>query len=332
MRRTLEWLAVCLLGFVVRRLGDGAAACIGRWIGRAAFRLLRRRRRVALRNLEAAYPGAPSGLAPDASAGLSPDERRALARRTFEHFACVVVEILRFPLLDKESCVSRVEFAGLEHMRAALAEGKGAIFCAGHFGNWELAALALGYAGFPMTMLTRPLDNPRLERLLACYRAASGNRLLHKHASLRHLMRDLRDGQAVTVVMDQHFGDANAVVVNFMGRPAATTPAVALLSLKTGAPVVMVFPIALGGGRYRVLCEPGPPAALTGDRAHDEAALTVAMTRRIEHYVRKHPEQWLWMHERWRVPARPSLGKSAAPEKEAEAPDKPSEAAGVVRG
>jgi KDO2-lipid IV(A) lauroyltransferase len=316
MRCTLEWLSVCLLGFVVRRLGDDAAARIGRWIGRAAFRILRRRRRVALRNLEAAYPDAPSGL--------SSDERRALARRTFEHFACVVVEILRFPLLDKESSVSRVEFAGLEHMRAALAEGKGAIFCAGHFGNWELAALVLGYAGFPMTMLTRPLDNPRLERLLARYRAASGNRLLHKHASLRHLMRDLRDGQAVTIVIDQHFGDANAVVVNFMGRPAATTPAVALLSLKTGAPVVMVFPVALGGGRYRVLCEPGPPAALTGDRAHDEAVLTETMTRRLEHYVRKHPEQWLWMHERWRVP------ESAAPEKEAEAPDKPSEAAGVV--
>lgn len=316
MRRTLEWLAVCLLGFVVRRLGDDAAARMGRILGRAAFRILRRRRRVALRNLEAAYPGAPSGF--------SPGERRALARRTFEHFACVVVEILRFPILDKERCASRVELVGLEHMRAALAEGKGAVFCAGHFGNWELAALALGYAGFPMTMLTRPLDNPRLERLLARYRTASGNRLLYKHASLRHLMRDLRDGRAVTVVIDQHFGDANAVVVNFMGRPAATTPTVALLSLKTGAPVVMAFPLALGGGRYRVVCEPSPAATLTGDRAHDAAALTEAMTRRLEHYVRKHPEQWLWMHERWRVP------ESVAPE--AEAPDKPSEAAGVAHG
>jgi KDO2-lipid IV(A) lauroyltransferase len=217
-------------------------------------------------------------------------------------------------------------------MRAALAEGKGAIFCAGHFGNWELAALALGYAGFPMTMLTRPLDNPHLERLLARYRTASGNRLLHKHASLRHLMRDLRDGRAVTVVIDQHFGDANAVVVDFMGRPAATTPTVALLSLKTGTPVVMVFPVALGGGRYRILCEPGPVAAPTGDRAHDAAALTGVMTRRLEHYVRKHPEQWLWLHERWRVPARPSLGKSTPPEGEAEAPDKPSEAADMVHG
>ncbi len=318
MRRTLEWLAVCLLGFVVRRFGDDAAARTGRWIGRAAFRILRRRRRVTLRNLEAAYPGAPSGL--------SSDERWALARRTFEHFACVVVEILRFPILDKESCASRVELAGLEHMRAALAEGKGAIFCAGHFGNWELAALALGYAGFPMTMLTRPLDNSRLEKLLTRYRTASGNRLLHKHASLRHLMRDLHAGRAVTVVIDQHFGDANAVVVNFMGRPAATTPTVALLSLKTGAPVVMVFPFALGGGRYQVLCEPSPPAALTGDRARDAAALTEAMTHRLEHYVRKHPEQWLWMHERWRVP------ESTTPEEKAEAPDKPSEAAGVMHG
>ena len=214
--------------------------------------------------------------------------------------------------MNKANYASRVEFAGLEYLRAALAEGSGVILCAGHFGNWELAALALGYEGFPMTMLTRPLDNPHLEKLLMRYRAISGNRLLQKHASLHRLMRDLRDGRIVTVVIDQHFGDASAVVVNFMGRPAATAPTVALLSLKTGAPVVMVFPVALGSGRYRVICEPSPKVALVGDRAHDAAALTEAMTRRLEHYVRKHPEQWLWMHERWRVSPLPSQDADAA--------------------
>lgn len=297
----MEWLAASAAGVLVRALSLEEAQDLGALMGRVAFTLLGARRRLALENIERVY-----------GTSLPEEERRSLARRVFEHYGRVLAEVMRFPLVRAENYGRLLEIENLGLLRSAAAQGRGVIVVAAHFGNWELAGLAQGFAGFPMTMLTRPLDNPLLEGMLARYRTRSGNRILHKSESLRALLGVLRAGGIAVVVMDQHFHGPNAVWSPFMGRLAATTPAVALLALRTGTPVVMAFPLQ-EGRRWRLVYEKGPDIAPSGSRERDIVAFTMALNARLEHYVRLHPQQWLWMHKRWRAPKPQLLKKSSYP-------------------
>ncbi len=184
-------------------------------------------------------------------------------------------------------------------MKAALAGGKGVLIFTGHFGYWELQGLAHALVLPPISVLARPLDNPRLHELLERIRCATGNRVIYKQGALRRVLRALEQNEGVAILMDQHVQGTDAVIVDFFNRPAATAPALATIALRTGAPLIPAFALPLSGGRYRMIYEHPvePPPATSEDPVRE---LTQRCTDVLEMYVRRHPDLWMWMHRRWR--------------------------------
>jgi len=198
---------------------------------------------------------------------------------------------------------ARVEFDGEARARAAYAHGKGVVFVTGHFGYWELHALVHALRLEPVAVLGRALDNPHLNTLLEKIRERTGNSVIYRKGTIRRVMRTLEANHGVAVLIDQHIMGRDAIYVDFFEQPAATTSAVAALALRTGAVVVPVFALPLGGGRYRMIYEHAvEPPRQRGDQAETDRIrdFTQRCTDVLEMYVRRHPELWLWMHRRWR--------------------------------
>ena len=212
LRYRLEYAVVAGLGALARALSDGAARRLGQALGDLWYRIDAGHRRVARENLRVAFPE------------WSDARRTAVARESFRHFADIGVDLLRFPRYDAEPCRERARVDGWEYLTSALDRGRGALVVSGHYGHWELIALLQGYRGRPMDMVTRPLDNPLLEEQFARSRQGSGNRVVHKRAAVKGILRALRQGRSVAIVIDQNFRDPNRVFVDFFGKPAATTP------------------------------------------------------------------------------------------------------------
>jgi KDO2-lipid IV(A) lauroyltransferase len=287
LRHRLEYLAVVGVRAVVRILPWRVSRGAGSAVGLAFYALDRPHRRLTLANLDAAFPR------------RSPAERRAIARAVFAHFGRLLVELLRFSAMSPERMRAHVEFEGEERVHQAHAQGKGALLVTGHFGFWELNALAHGLLLYPIALVARALDNPLLQDLLERVRTSTGNTVIYRQRGLRRIMRALASNQGVAMLIDQHIQASDAVVVEFFDRPAATTAAVAAIALKTGAPVIPVFSLPLGDGRYRMIYEHPvePPAAGSPDPVRD---YTQRCTDVLEMYVRRYPDLWLWMHRRWR--------------------------------
>ena len=209
------------------------------------------------------------------------------------------MELLKFSTLSPEEMLARVEFEGEEHVRAAHAQGRGVLFVTGHFGYWELQAMVHALRLRPMAVVARALDNPPLNALLESIRTRTGNSVIYRQGTLRRILRTLQAGDGVGILIDQHIMTRDAIYVDFFNRPAATTAAVAMLALRTGAPVVPLFALPLGAGRYRMVYEHPvvPPASDSADAVQD---FTQRCTDVLEMYVRRNPELWLWMHRRWR--------------------------------
>ncbi len=286
-RYAIEYRAVAAVAAVVRRLPQWASLGIGTAIGWAFYVLDAPHRRLAITNLKAAFPHKPAA------------EIRAIARGVFGHFGSLLTELLRFSGLPRERMAAAVEFEGEERVLQALARGKGALFITGHFGYWELHALAHTLRFPPIGVVVRALDNPKLNDWLERLRTSTGNVVIHRRGGLRRIVRALAENQGVAILIDQHIQTTEAVVVDFFDRPAATTSAVAALALRTGAPVIPVFAIRRPGGRYRMIYE-HPVEPPEPDHADAVREFTQRCTDVLEMYVRRHPHNWLWMHRRWR--------------------------------
>ena len=165
------------------------------------------------------------------------------------------MELLKFSTLSPEAMLARVEFEGEEHVRAAHAQGRGVLFVTGHFGYWELQAMVHALRLQPMAVVARALDNPPLNALLERIRTRTGNSVIYRQGTIRRILRTLQAGDGVGILIDQHIMTRDAIYVDFFNRPAATTSAVAVLALRTGAPVVPLFALPLGAGRYRMVYE-----------------------------------------------------------------------------
>lgn len=287
MRHRVEYLLVRFLIGVVRVTPDVLVRAGGTVLGLMFYTVDRAHRRIAERNLATAFPARPAA------------ERRAIARGAFAHFGRLAFELLKFATLSPKRMLARMEFDGEERSRLAYAKGNGVLFITGHFGFWELQAMVHAVRAQPVTILARALDNPYLDRLLEQIRQRTGNTVVYRRETIRRVMRTLQAGQGVAVLIDQHIMSRDAIYVDFFERPAATTSAVAALALRTGAPVVPVFALPLGGGRYRMVYEHAvePPGPDSPDPVRE---FTQRCTDVLEMYVRRHPELWLWMHRRWR--------------------------------
>jgi KDO2-lipid IV(A) lauroyltransferase len=298
MRHQLEYLAVKSVALMVRPLSLALVRRLGEGLGLIVYLVDRVHRRIALANLEIAFPK------------RSPAECRAIARAMFQHFGRLLLELLKYSSLSHGEQLARVEWEGEERVRLALAQGKGILFCTGHFGFWEQQALAHALKFEPMGVMARPLDNQRLHDLLESIRTTNGNPVIYRRGAVRKALRLLAEGRGVGILIDQHMTSPDAIYVDFFGRPAATTSTLAALALRTGAPVIPLFAFPLPGGRYRMIYE-HPVEPPRHDTEHAIREFTQRCTDVLEMHVRRHPELWLWMHRRWRDAPGPAL--DAAP-------------------
>lgn len=290
-RYSLEYGALATVAAIVRALPRSASLLIGRMLGYAFYAFDASHRRLTQQNLAAAFPL------------RSEREHKVVARAVFGHFGSLLTELLRFSGLSREKMLAAVEFEGGDRVEAAHAAGKGALFITGHFGYWELHAMAHALQFPPIGVVVRALDNPKLDRWLEDVRTSTGNMVIHRRGGLRKILRALSENKGVAILIDQHIQTSDAVVVDFFDRPAATTSAVAALALRTGAPVIPVFAVPMKDGRYRMIYEHAvePPAADSPDAVRE---FTQRCTDVLEMYVRRYPDLWLWMHRRWRVDER----------------------------
>ena len=287
MSPRLEYLIVKMFIAVLRVMPDSVVRVSGSLLGLAFHTFDRAHRRIAERNLATAFPSRTAAA------------RRAIGRGAFKHFGRLLFELLKFSTRSPQAMLARVEFDGEERARAAYAHGKGVLFFTGHFGFWEVHAIAHALHIEPIGVLARALDNERLNTVLEEIRQRTGNTVIYRQGTIRRVMRMLHGGHGVALLIDQHIQSRDAVYVDFFDRPAATTSALAALALRTGAPIVPVFALPLGPGRYRVIYE-HPVAPPPADSEQAVRELTQRCTDVLEMYVRRHPELWLWMHRRWR--------------------------------
>jgi KDO2-lipid IV(A) lauroyltransferase len=264
-----------------------------RGVAKAVLRLLPSRRRILSANLAAAFPE------------KSPEEIASIGQRSLEGFATTLVDFLETARLTREDLLSHVAVVGEEHLRDARARGKGVFLLSAHLGNWEIGALVAGLLGEAIAPVARPLDNPLLEEELDLLRRRFGNRPIAKREAAKELLRAMSRNETVAILVDQNVLAREAVFVPFFGRPAATTPSLARIQLKTGAAVVPVFTWPLGEGRYRLEFEPPilaeefeDPRVDRDERVRRATARYTAVT---EAAIRKDPAAWLWIHDRWKT-------------------------------
>jgi KDO2-lipid IV(A) lauroyltransferase len=262
---------------------------LGKLVARGYFRFGRRRREIALRNLMLAFPDWP------------PPRIEATAKACAENFGTVLFDFLSATRLSREGLRSCVEIAGEEHYLSSVERGKGVFLLSAHFGNWEIGALAAGLLARPIASVVRPLDNPVLEVELARLRGRFSNRTIAKKRAAREILRELRGGETVAILIDQNVLAREAVFVPYFGRLAATSPALALFQLKTDAAVVPAFCRPLGSGRYRLTFERPILLSDFSEAERSISGLTGRYTRVTEDVVRESPQLWLWMHNRWRT-------------------------------
>jgi KDO2-lipid IV(A) lauroyltransferase len=293
VRNGLELAAFRLAAGALALLPRRASEPLVRSLARAGFRFGRSRRQIVFDNLAIAFPAEPSGSI------------ARIARESVESLGSAFLDFLEVSSLSEDEIRERIRVVGEEHLRAARARGRGVFLLSAHLGGWELGAIRAGLLGEPISPVVRPLDNPLLERELARRRTRFGNRPIAKRDAARDLLRAMRAGRTVAVLVDQNVLAREAVFVPFFGRLAATTPALALFQLKTEAPVVPVFTWPEGRGRYRlefeppILAEEFRPAGT--DRAESVRRATARYMQATEAAVRKTPSAWLWMHNRWRT-------------------------------
>jgi len=277
-----------LLSLFFRFLPRPACLWIGQAFGGLVFRLDRKHRRLALANLEIAF-GPAAG----------PAALRRIARDSFRHFGRVTADSLKWTRLRASRRTKLLIIEGEERIRRALRQGRGALIFSAHFGNWEVAAEAVA-ALAPLSVVARPLDNPLVEADLARFRKRLGARVISKFQAAKPILQALRRNELVAILIDQNVLRSQAVFVDFFGRPAATTPALASFHLRTRSPLIPVF--CLPGPRSSYLVKIGDPLTFDpgGELERDVLKITQACTKMIETEIRENPGLWFWFHNRWK--------------------------------
>jgi KDO2-lipid IV(A) lauroyltransferase len=292
IRNKLEyWAAVAVLGSLEhapRPVAERLARCCTALLDRAVPRL----RRVALRNLSLAFPE------------KSEAERREIADGVFRSIARLLVAFAKFPRINRENVSRWIRYEGYEHFESALRCGRGVLFATAHLGNWELSAFAHALLAAPMHVIVRPLDNPGIDRLVAARRTLSGNRIIEKTDFARTMLKALKANEAVGILIDQNSSLEQGAFVEFFGVPACAGTGFAKIAARSGAIVIPGFAL-WSDEEKRYVLRFYPPVEISG-RAEEDTARLHAL---LETVIREHPDQWLWIHRRWktRPPGTPPL-------------------------
>jgi len=290
MRRKLEyaaaWPFIKILGILPRPLSRAFAIALSQLVYLLHFRL----RQVGMRNLAMAFPEKSNA------------ERARILRGEFTSLGRQLAELCQFPRYTPQNVDQVVVYDGLENYERAYARGKGVLFLTAHFGGWELSAFAHSLHGHWLHIVMRPMDNVYLDRMIRRYRTMHGNQTVDKDDFVRGLLAAMKAGEVVGILMDTNMTPPQGIFVNFFGIPACTASGLARIALRTDAAVVPAFTIwdaALG--KYRLRFDPALELIRTGELEADIAANTQRFTNVIEDYVRQYPDQWLWVHRRWKT-------------------------------
>lgn len=276
---------LALVSALGRRIPLRLGQSLGRALGSFAFRVVRRERRKALANLTIAFPE------------WSDAQRRDTVRAMFRHFGMSLFELVWFPNMDVAERDRRTVIEGAEPLLALLDAGRGVVVFTAHCGNWEWMSYSVGLFGRPTAVLQRERDAPEMNRFITELRARSGVRTIDRGSggSGRELILALRRGGILAFLIDQNLR-TDSVRIPFFGKPALTPIGPAKLAIRTESVVVDILVERLPDGRHRLRI--GTP--LECRRDDDPVELTTRMTRIIEEQIRRVPEQWVWMHDRWR--------------------------------
>ncbi|HUX27865.1 MAG TPA: lysophospholipid acyltransferase family protein [Terracidiphilus sp.] len=290
MREKIEyWLVLAVAG---------SLGWIPRWLARllagglawAVYQAHGRLRRVGQRNLELALPE------------VSTAERERILRSVYRHLGWQLVEFCRMPWYTAQNTKGWIGTEGLEHFCAAQARGKGVLVLTGHLGAWELSSFYHSLMGYPMGMVIRRLDNRRLDEFVNGIRCLHGNQVLHKDDFARGLLKAMHAGDTVGILMDTNMTPPQGVFVRFFGREACTASGLARVALKTGAAVLPGFLVWEPGERRYVLhFGPELEFARAGNAEADILAATQQCNDVLEAWIRRYPDQWLWIHRRWKT-------------------------------
>src|SRR3989442_1708220 len=288
----LEYLlARSILGFF-GVLPRSVAIGLGRAMGRIAYWLPLKLRRTGERNLELAFPE------------MAQRDRQLLLRGCFDSLGRLLAEFSQFPRMSRGRLREMIEYdqVGLAHLREAEKNKRGVIFLTGHLGAWELLSFGWSALEYPISFLVRPLDNERIEEMIERVRTRFGNQAIDKKSAARQALRVLRQGGTLGILSDLNSHPHEGVFVPFFGRLACTTAGIATLALKTDAVVIPTVAVwDKDRQRYFFLGDPPVELTRTGDKHKDLEVNTARFAAAIERLVRRYPDQWLWIHKRWKT-------------------------------
>jgi KDO2-lipid IV(A) lauroyltransferase len=290
LRERLEFWGAMAVVLPVGSLPEPLAFALGRLLGRLWYSVDGRHRKIALENLARAFGDRTTAA-----------EREAIARSHFIHLGYTFVETCRLRRLSAAELERVVRVEGVEHLKRARERGRGIMVVTGHFGSWEVMGRAWPLLGEVGAFVARPLDNRLLEAWIAGIRTAGGNRVIPKRHAFRHVVETLRRGGTVAMLIDQNVAREHGVFVDFFGTPACTTPAATLAARRTGATLLPAVCHRSAPGRFTMWIGKEIPVAVTGDNRRDIRATTAEATAVLEAFIREHPEQWFWVHRRWKT-------------------------------
>ncbi|MGA8938207.1 MAG: lysophospholipid acyltransferase family protein [Acidobacteriaceae bacterium] len=290
LRERVEYLALRLGAGAVGVLPRRVARAVGAGIGAVAWTLLGRLRRVGMRNLEMAFPEKPEA------------EREAILRGVYRSLGWELGEFCKMSGYSAEQASKFIRYEGLEHYLAARAKGNGVLVLTGHLGAWELSSFYHSLMGYPMSLVIRRLDNPLVDKFVNRIRCLHGNRVIHKDDFARGLLTAMQRGETVGILMDTNMTPPQGVFVPYFGVEACTAAGMARVALHSSAAVLPGF-LVWEATENKYVLRFGEELELirTGDGARDILANTALFTATIEGYVRRYPEQWLWVHRRWKT-------------------------------
>ncbi len=286
----VQYIGLRAFVFIIQLLPLDISMLLGKSLAYASYLIDKKHRKVADENLRNAY-----------GESLSDVQRRKIIRGNYLHLASVGVNFIKFSqIVDQNNWQKHFEVEGLEFVRKAHKEGKGIIFVSGHLGNWEVVGLVMGFLHFPPHSIAKHMENPFVDRFITRYRKRTGQKVIFTENATRKILRVLKNNEFLGIVADQNVRENN-IFVDFFGQKASTTKAVATLSLKTGASIIMVFLRQIDGRyRFKLSLSQSVEIKKTGDLEKDILNLTQKYTSMIESRIREYPHEWLWIHRRWK--------------------------------
>lgn len=285
----LQYLIIRGFSFFINLLPEDFSLWLGRQLGRLAFYLDREHQTVALENLHIAF-------------GQEKSEREiyAIAKRTFQNLGMTAIEFFRIPRMDVETFRKKVEVEGREILDESLGKKRGGFLLISHFGNWELMGFMSKLLQNPVAVIARSLKKNRwVDRMVFEIRKAAGLEVIPVEKASSKVIRALSQNRLVGILIDQRAKRSEGIWVDFFGRKASTTPALAVLAMRTGAPILPVFMIRNGYRKHRLIFKEALQLIDTGDIKKDVEANTQLINNTLESMIRQYPDQWFWVHRRW---------------------------------